>query len=208
MIRMPWSINQGCVHISNTCPLDAVNFVFFNLNWIMSCDGIKEMADKKSLYYRAKAIAKAKKFNESRVLQYIEGMYQFVSMAQPTIFLDGLKNAWNNPNHYECSLNAFGRVNGMQKILLPYSTAFTYVNVSNCVTCKKVSISSEITSNMIEMSTVVPAVTSVCEQLIAWFSWREMRGKKCAHCQTQGILRRMHLVKLPAPLLCIAGSDS
>jgi len=64
MIRILWSINQGCVHISNTCPLDAVNFVFFNLNWIMSCNGIKEMADKKSLYYRAKAIAKAKKFNE------------------------------------------------------------------------------------------------------------------------------------------------
>ena len=134
-------------------------------------------------------------------------MYKFVSMENPTIFLEGLKKAWNNPKHGECSLNAFGRVNGMQKVLLPYSTSFTYVNVSNCVRCKKVSVSKEITSNMIEMSTVVPAVTSVCEQLNAWFSWREMRGKKCSHCQTQGILKRWHLVKLPSPLLCIAGSD-
>jgi len=207
MIRMPWSISEGCVYISNTCPLDAVNFVFFNLKWVMSCDGNRDMADKKSLFYRALALATAKKFNESRVLQYMEGMYQFVSMEKPRIFLDKLKISWKNPNNEECSLNAFGRVNGMQKVLLPYSTAFTYVSVSNCVTCKKISISSEITSNMIEMSTVVPAVTSVCEQLKAWFSWREMRGKKCTYCQTQGILKRWHLVKLPSPLLCVAGSD-
>ena len=105
MVRMPWGIREGCITVMNTCPLDAINFVMFNLKWVTRCDELPDLWNKSSLYYQALTLAKAKKYNESRVLQYKEGMHQFSSVANPTLFLDRLITAWKNPVHGACSLN-------------------------------------------------------------------------------------------------------